>query len=114
MNQPTTRRVYPNDPESIVYDMTFTEFHSNDLGYHRWLDAHPDGFVLTQWSQNPLGGMVHEAGCPYITRFRSTRTPKVCTTTLSDAIRYTWASKFQDRVRWFECVVCLVNGKAEQ
>src|SRR3954451_13383628 len=84
MNQPTTRRVYPNDPESIVYDMTFTEFHNNDLGYHRWLDARPDGFVLTQWSQNPLGGMVHEAGCPYITRFRSPRTPKVCTTTLSD------------------------------
>jgi hypothetical protein len=111
MNQPTTRRVYPSDPEDIVYDMTYTEFHNDDLGYRRWLDAHPDGFVLTQWSPNPLGGMVHEAGCPYITRFRSTRTPKVCTTSFNDAVRYTWSDAHATPRRWFDCVVCRALGE---
>jgi hypothetical protein len=109
MNQPTTRRVYPNDPESIVYDMTFTTFHDDSRGYARWLDEHPDGYVLTAWSTNPLGGMIHRATCTHVTRLKSTASRKVCTTSLNDAVRYTWGAT--DVRRWFDCVVCRSLGE---
>ena len=92
----------------------FDTFAEHDVGQELaamsgWLDEHPDGYVLTAWSTNPLGGMIHRATCTHVTRLKSTASRKVCTTSLNDAVRYTWGAT--DVRRWFDCVVCRALGE---
>lgn len=49
-----------------------TEFRDDEGGYQRWMEEHPEGFVLnTRRRPAPTYMVLHRAGCVHITRHRN-------------------------------------------
>ena len=57
-----------------------TEFANDDRGYHQWLQAHPDGFVLNvRRDYAPKYIVLHSAQCPNIRDLYGVRAFGACT-----------------------------------
>lgn len=86
------------------------EFRDNDAGYLRWLDRHPQGYVVNA-HRRPIAIylVLHRATCPTITRLATNAKTwthgtfiKVCSDNVSDL--HSWARRVPGELS--QCGIC--------
>jgi len=96
--------------------MSAQEFIKNEDGYIKWIESHPNGFVInTEKSKNPSYMVLHRADCYHISTYNAMSKPggfttrqfiKICAMSKDDLREWVKVNGRQDGSFSSECPNC--------